>query len=335
MFDVVVFAVAAVLVALRQRTLDARAGGRLVASAGLGGLASLGVVLGAAALRGTSPGGVFFAMYPFRVEAGRVLAQTGVDGKVARLSHLGEAALASLAPVVLVTVLVLVLTPSRRHARHPGVAWVAAGVLAMASYATVSILAGGSYWTHYLIELVVPSALGAGLVSRVAVRRVRRLVLGAPVAAAAVAWVVGLGVSVDAPGQAAGEAISGVAHRDDTIVTLLGSPDTVAASRLDSPARYLWSLPTRTLDPDLAGLATLLSGPDAPAWVVVRGSDTTAFLHQHALGSVIDGRYRPDGTICGRLIFLRDDLVRAVPTGVGACTRPLLGWSPTTEGRLP
>ena len=56
-----------------------------------------------------------------------------------------------------------------------------------------------------------------------------------------------------------GHAISEVAGRDDTIVSLYGSAELVEASGLPSPYQHLWSLPMRTLDPDQDELRSLLS----------------------------------------------------------------------------
>jgi hypothetical protein len=65
-----------------------------------------------------------------------------------------------------------------------------------------------------------------------------------------------------------GEAISAVSHRDDTIVSLYGSAELLAASGLSSRYRHLWSLPTRALDPELVELHAVLNGDRAPTWVV-------------------------------------------------------------------
>ena len=68
-----------------------------------------------------------------------------------------------------------------------------------------------------------------------------------------------------------GEAVGEVAHPDDTILVLYGAPEVVRASGLDSPYPYLWSLPIRTLDPELAQMLATMRGPDAPVWIVQRG----------------------------------------------------------------
>ncbi len=47
-----------------------------------------------------------------------------------------------------------------------------------------------------------------------------------------------------------------------------GRADIQYTSGLPSPYQHLWSLPMRTLDPDLTELRALLEGPDAPTWFV-------------------------------------------------------------------
>ena len=65
-----------------------------------------------------------------------------------------------------------------------------------------------------------------------------------------------------------GGAIAGAASPGDTLVVYGGRADIQWASGLPSPYEHLWSLPMRTLDPDLKELESVLTGPAAPTWVV-------------------------------------------------------------------
>ena len=52
------------------------------------------------------------------------------------------------------------------------------------------------------------------------------------------------------------------------MVVLYGQAAIYETSRLHPAYPFMWTLPMRVLDPDLADLRALLSGPDAPTFVV-------------------------------------------------------------------
>jgi len=111
-----------------------------------------------------------------------------------------------------------------------------------------------------------------------------------------------------------GRAISEVSGRHDTIVSLYGSPELVAASGLSSPYRQLWSLPMRTLDPDQDELRAVLSGDRAPTWVVaVLPLDSWHIDSDRRLRDLLVQRYRLVVPRCGPLVWVRDDVLRARP----------------------
>jgi hypothetical protein len=188
------------------------------------------------------------------------------------------------------------------------------GLLATVVFDVGSIALGGSYWNHYLIQLVVPVAVLSGLL--VADRRpVAPTVLTATALAAAVAVGVNLTGSHTTAGTSVGEAVHDVAGPHDTIVTTWGHADVTRASGLRSPYPYLWSLPARTLDPKLTELTTLLGGPRAPTWFVTwRGVSTWRF---HGGGAVAAGvlatHYNPVAQVDGHTIYLHRGVDRAVP----------------------
>ena len=92
-----------------------------------------------------------------------------------------------------------------------------------------------------------------------------------------------------------------------------------------SPYEHLWSLPMRTLDPDLDELRTLLDGPDAPTWVVMWVPASAWGGLGEPLEPVLDERYRPHGQGCGdKPVSCAPDVSRppldlnCVPTGIFA-----------------
>ena len=96
-----------------------------------------------------------------------------------------------------------------------------------------------------------------------------------------------------------------------------GRADLQLESGLPSPYAYLWSLPMRTLDPDLAEFEALVSGPDAPTWIV----EWVAVRHLDAGGrpleQLVQERYVEHGTACGG----RTDLAAARTSTGAAPTR--------------
>jgi hypothetical protein len=112
-----------------------------------------------------------------------------------------------------------------------------------------------------------------------------------------------------------GVALREVAEPGDTLVVYGGRADLQLDSGLSSPYAYLWSLPMRTLDPDLAELRALVGGDNPPTWIV----EWVAFRHWDGrdgarLEQLVQERYVRAGTACGdRPIWLLRGVDRATP----------------------
>jgi hypothetical protein len=320
MLDVVVFAGALALAANLVGLLTRRQVLRLLAAFTAGAAAVGSLVLAVAAARGSSPGGIFYAMYPFRLHAVAVLSSGSVAERVARLQRDGTYELLSLGPVILVGLLVVLVRrwPERRA---PGFA-VGVATLATAAFASTSIALGGSYWLHYLVQLVVPTALAAGLLVAASPRPGRRAI-ALVLTVAAVGWAFGLTHHTEARGPAVGAALARVTAPADTAVSLLGDADVLEASGMTSPYPYLWSLPARTLDPDFRRLQALLDGPAAPTWLVTRGPASLDALLHRPVGEVLTHRYHRVADICGHGVYLRDGVTRPSPVAPRDCRAPM------------
>jgi hypothetical protein len=217
---------------------------------------------------------------------------------------------------------VLVRRASRRDRRRLALAL---ATFTLAIYAAISVAAGGSYFLHYLVQLVVPTAFAGGLVVAMAPRlgsAAVALLLGISL----VMLVTGLSQPVESRGELAGEAVRAVSKPGDTMVIAFGESDMMYAARATSPYPYLWALPARTLDPHFRRLADVLAGRHAPTWFVLRGAPTIRVLHRNPPGKVLERRYHYVDTICGRLIYLRNGVHRATPTHSGGCTKPHSPW---------
>ncbi|MDO7866809.1 glycosyltransferase family 39 protein [Nocardioides jiangxiensis] len=311
MIDVGVYAVVLLLLLVLRRP-DLRAdlrtvAGRAVPAAAAGASVALAVVLGYAVHAGTDLGALYDAMFPFRVEAHAAAARMSVaNGRPGELVRV--AVLCGLLPVLAWVALVL-----RRRLLEPA----PMALVVVLVWDLVSVIAGGGYWTHYLVQAVVPLSVLAGVAGAAASER--RPVTRVACALAAVVLVgsvvPGLAYAVrhpiHSPEMRVGRSIAAVAAPGDTVVSLYGSPEVLLGTGLESPYPYLWILPLRVKDPDLADLSAILGGDDAPTWVVVTNEPGR-------MDPVLRARYRDLGDICGVDVRLLASVTRPTPT----CVRP-------------
>ncbi len=198
-----------------------------------------------------------------------------------------------------------------RSATGP-VGWAVTAVL---GYGAVAIVAGGSYWPHYLIELVPGTALAAGALAPLAARAWMGWVVGF-VAGTSILGCVVLGAAYLAvPGvwfqERTGQWLAASGRPGDTAVVTYGNPSVLEAADMASPYPHLWSLPMRTLDPDQTRLRQTLEGPDAPTWLVqVHGLNTWRVDEDGRLRRLVQERYRVVAEVCGSPVLLRADLTR-------------------------
>jgi hypothetical protein len=251
----------------------------------------------------------WYSLLGFRGTALDVIAEGSLHAPLARaLGLLGLAVLAGLVPILLL----LVREAWRCHLMGPPVAWAVAATLVVA---LVGIVAGGSYWPHYLLQLAPMTVLAVGLWAP-QVPWLRAVAAAAVVSAVVTSgWVAAKHV-LDRPseGARAGTWVGQAAHPRDTLTVLYGNAQVQEAAGLPSPYPHLWSLPMRTLDPHLSRLRALLTGPRGPDWVVVwlppdswnidRADTTRLDLATH---------YRPVARICGHRVWLRDGVSRHLP----------------------
>ncbi|WP_027860578.1 hypothetical protein [Marmoricola sp. URHB0036] len=307
--DVVVFAAAAGLIALWRREITAAWARTLVGGFVLGAVGALAVLLLWTVANGTSLGGVFDAMFPFRLQAGRLLASPANLGSRARFDALLVSwSMCGGALAMLVTAWAL-----WRRRLGGTVVWALAVTLC---FEIVSVLAGGNYWDHYLIQLVGPLAV---LVGVAAARTVvsARVVLVASAIVGVIAWSVAFPWQGKSLSSSVGSAIGAVSAPDDTIVTIYGHSDLDFATGLSSPYPYLWSLPTKLRDPQLQTLTDVLSGPQAPTWFVTWARVGSWGVDSSSVSRVLAARYHPVAHLHGRTVYLRNGLRRVAPVFLG------------------
>ncbi len=306
--DVFVFVAAlllcARLVRRRSSTEVLLAGASVMAGAAAVGLSALAL----AASRGTTGPELVDALVTFRAEAGQVIADSASAATHARFVSLSWALLASGGLVLGALSLVL---PLRRPVR-PGVVAVAA----MLAWQMIGVLAGGSYWLHYLVGVIPGLALGSALSTHSTglLGRLARLTVGYVATAAVVALV----VSVMHPQAAArttlvGQWLAGAAEPGDTGTVLYGAPNILQAAGVSSPYPELWSLPVRVRDPALTQLTAVLDGARAPTWLVVDGGLGSWGIDPTSAEVAVAEHYRLVDDVSGYRIFLHDGVARELP----------------------
>ena len=261
---------------------------------------------------------LWYAVYGFRADAGEVLANGSAEAPTVRAALLLLSAFGVGMALVIGGFLV--------HIRGE---WVDDPPLTVATAALLAVdvlglVLGGSFWRDYLFPLLPATALCAALLARRS--SARGVAMRAVIAAAAVsslACLVGwaaynaLGLQefdeVDS-----GKALHAAAEDDDTLVVFGGRADLQLTSGMPSPYRQLWSLPMRTLDPELTELQRVVSGPDAPTWIVEWVPfDTWSEQAGADLAAIVEARYVEHGSGCGgQTIWLLNGVDRDVPEPV-------------------
>lgn len=284
---------------------------RAMAAGAAGTLAALGVGLAAAATRGTYPVDLFDALVTFRAAAGEVIRASASSATTDRLLVL----LATWAVGGLAVIAVLTTWHTLRRREPVLIAtW---SVLVVVSAAA---LLGGSYWAHYLLQLVPASALAVGLLADHVAPRLRGTLTGLVIVATTcnLLWTFVSPPDDGVQAQVVGRWLKASAVPDDTVVVAYGQPNVLAAARMTSPYPYLWSLPVRTLDPDLTTMSSVLDGDSRPTWFVDWSGIDSWGINPAALHAVLDRRYREVADVCGRTVWLERSRPRslAVP---GTC----------------
>ena len=259
-----------------------------------------------------------YELYGFRAQGGQAVFSQPTHAQGDRLNNLVDSSIRSgIVPVLLAS---LWLLGRRRWWRDP----ITLALLAMLVTALVGVAGGGQYWIHYLLGLVpVIALLAAYAVGQVAVPRL----LGAFVAASVVitgyhvtdawrsrqpadeSWVGGSTVWLD-----------DMKRPGDSMVVLYGNAALYETSRIHPAYPYMWTLPMRVLDPHLADLRTLLSGKDAPTFVLVPSTlDSWNIDPQGLMQHTLDLHYRVVAFVCGSPVYLRDGVHRPIAPEPTTC----------------
>lgn len=260
---------------------------------GAGAVLTAALVLAIAWAHGTSPAGIWDAVVVFRGQASDVIEDEASPATGHRALLLALAWLGSAAPL-LVGVSVVRSHDERRAGPRADLplGWMSGALLA---WEALGVVAGGSYWLHYLIGtvpgmvLLAARAVAAGAPVR---RHVAALVCCAASVAATIGYVLVTGVPRTAGVPEMEAWLDAHARPGETGVVAWGHPEILANAGLVSPYRELWSLPVRVRDPELRELTRVLRSPDRPTWFVTRGPGLASWgIDASRVQPVLDARY--------------------------------------------
>ncbi len=309
-----------VLIALRARRDHSPGRGTATIAVLVAGTCSaLGVALLWAASRGVV-GDLAYAVGGFRLDASAVMSSWSPDARLHRLLGLGLLFFVS----GLGLIQVRSATSSWRMLRHLSpAAW---AVTVTAAVELAGVVAGGNYWSHYLIGLLPMTVLAAGVVAGSGERWTRRLVALAVAVTVVSTPIAAVADHVEPADAHIGRWIAESAHAHDTITVLYTHPDAAQISGLAPAYPYAWSLPLRTLDPHLDLLRSTLEGPRAPTWVVQWDSlQSWGLDSDHSLEKILSTRYAHVADVCGHPVLLRSGVHRDLaPPDLSSC--------PSTQG---
>jgi hypothetical protein len=260
---------------------------------------------------------LWHALFRFREQALSVVADAATSIPWGRLAWL----IVLFVATGLMLLCWLLVTWSRGAASQPGLR---PALLVMLGYGLVSVLAGVSWWNHYLLQFGPVLAMGAALATRRPLIRERvHQSIGVVAGTSILTCLFGLGnMAVAAlPGSyyvTISDYLRQASRPGDSVVVTYGSPSVIEMSGLSTPYRYSWNLTLRVRDPHLRTLVATLTGPRAPTWLVEIDSFNAYGLDTAAFRQVRATRYHVVATVCGRHLFLRDGVIRRLPP-VPAC----------------
>lgn len=172
------------------------------------------------------------------------------------------------------------------------------------------VLAGGSYWPHYLLQLVPFAVVTASIALSAGPVRRAKMTAGALALLAVGGFALGPSISAAAPDAAApdiGRYLRDHANRSDTAYVLYSQANVLYYSGLESPYPYAWSLMMRAIPDAQARLRLLLASPRRPTWIVRWESVEAYGLDQSgATARLLARHYREVAEVCGYPVLLRN-----------------------------
>lgn len=302
-------AATAIVAPVPRRKLVARA------AAYVGGFAGVGAALVAwAALAGASAHAVWYAIVGFRLDSASALANATLGEHFSRLTN--PTLRSGLALALILAVAGIALLRTRPGIRPALAAWLLAGV--------IGVTLGGSYWPHYVIELMPVAAVGAALLlaRRPRVGALALCLVALPAAAFTLRPV--LHDQSDQYQQDAvtvGNYVRLRAEPGQTAYVMYARVNALYYTRLPSPYPYHWALMLRAAPHVQSRLRALLASPRRPTWVIAWQPFRSFGLDRSgATRRLVAANYRRVGRVCGHSVLLaRGAQAKPPPPMSGPC----------------
>jgi hypothetical protein len=266
------------------------------------------------ALSDVSDGAMSYALLGFRIDVLTTFA-TAEQSPLSRLDRLVAPAVGSGLVLLSFWAVHGLRALARREAVTAAVAaWVVGGL--------AGVLAGGSYWAHYLLQLVPAASLLAafGLQRTHASLRMATLATLMFLSVSSAVAGVDLAPRYNAADTAIARAIRASARPGDTVQVLYARANLVYATGLASPFPYQWVAMLQAIPTARAALVHLLDSERRPTWLV-QWHHLNAFEMDHdgAISRAVRVGYRRFATVAEKIVWVRRDVERgATPASIRA-----------------
>ena len=212
--------------------------------------------------------------------------------------------------LIVIALLGLWLLP--RNGRRPVVWWLVAGV--------VAVNLGGSYWTHYYVQLLPPLVLAASYAAVAVASRGLRVALAAVLVVPAFAWMVAvLPLSTKVHERAIpyfalairdrhiAAAVDAETRPDQRIYVLESEALVYFLAQRPTTYPYLWGMPIKKIPSAIPRLRTMLEANDRPTVVILDTPNANSVDPSGGIASDLTRYYHPDRVVDGVQILRAND----------------------------
>jgi hypothetical protein len=257
---------------------------------------------------------LWYATVGFRIDAAHALTHGHAENRLDRLAH---PALASGLAVGLVLAVAGIATLRASRGVRPALAvWLTAGL--------AGVVLGGSYWPHYVIQLMPVAAVGA---AALLARRPAIGILGLG-ALALPAAIVTLNVALKDQGDnyqhdalTTGRYVQLRAEPGQTAYVQYARVNSLYYTGLESPFPYHWSLMLQAIPHMGQKVRAMLASDRRPTWIIAWDSANSFGLGGNgATARLLKDHYRHVTNVCGQPILLaRGARAKPPPPMTGSC----------------
>ncbi len=257
---------------------------------------------------------VWYAMFGFRIDSAQALATGNAQG---HLTRLGDPALRSGLVFAVAAAVAGVATLRSAAGIRPALAtWLVAGA--------AGILLSGSFWPHYVIQLMPSAAVGSALLlsRRPALGGVALCLIAIPAAiATAQPGIRDSGDHYESQAVTLGRYVGLRAEPGQTAYVMYARVNSLFYTGLHSPFPYHWSLMMRAAPGAVHRLRTLLASPRRPVWIIDQdGPKGYGLDRSGATARLVHDHYHVVAHVCRKPILLeRGKAARPAPPMIRSC----------------